>query len=515
MSWLAGWHRVSAAMAPGERVVFAVGSSWLNRLVAVATNLVLLPIYFRYLDRELLGLWFLLGSTQGLVALIGFAVPATLQRHVALAVGRDREGAVANLVATGSRVLAGLALGGTALAWVAGAVFFLLLDVDSVAIGEVLAAWTAMCAGFALSVAMGWLAALLQGLGYVGQEMMLQTGAAVVVFGANVAVAVLGGGLLELALVFLGGILLQRLLLARVVRGFVPGRMRGRGRFDWGVAIDLARPAFLAWLTLLGTFLLYRTSAVFIAALRDATDIPAYHALFTLNWNLGLLAGSFAVNMAVFISQAWGAGDGVRARRYTYRAARLGLLVMVAGIAVILGTGPALFDMWLGPGNYLGPAMVMGVGLMVLLELQGGILSTCARATEDERYAGWSLAAGVLAVILIPVLMGAFGLGGLVVAILLAQGMTMNWYAVLRPFRRLGLSPFVYTRTVALPVLLAGGLVYTGARLGIVAGGGGGVVALVLGLAGGAMCLAVAAAAGLVRREEWRAAAGLLGGRFR
>jgi O-antigen/teichoic acid export membrane protein len=88
--------------------------------------------------------------------------------------------------------------------------------------------------------------------------------------------------------------------------------------------------------------------------------------------------------------------------------------------------------------------------VMLTLETQHFILATCARSTEDERYAVTALLAGVLTVGLTWWLVGPLGLLGVAAATMIAQMLTNNWYAVYRPMVRLQLSPREYFRRVVL-----------------------------------------------------------------
>ena len=53
------------------------------------SSLVSLPILFRLMDEDELGLWQLLGNSQMFLGLLGFGVGPILTRHIALAKGRS------------------------------------------------------------------------------------------------------------------------------------------------------------------------------------------------------------------------------------------------------------------------------------------------------------------------------------------------------------------------------------------------------------------------------------------
>ena len=124
---------------------------------------------------------------------------------------------------------------------------------------------------------------------------------------------------------------------------------------------------------------------------------------------------------------------------------------MLCGGACLLSLGHRLFDVWLGPGRFVGyPTLVVFVVLLTL-EAHSFIIVTSSRATEDEAFAAWSMAAGFLKLTASWILMRSFGLLGIAAGTLLAQLLTNHWYMVYRGLRRLGISLREHFARVLLP----------------------------------------------------------------
>jgi O-antigen/teichoic acid export membrane protein len=51
-------------MSASKRIAIAVTISWVSRAVSILSGLLLMPILFRFMGKEELGLWFLLGNFQ-------------------------------------------------------------------------------------------------------------------------------------------------------------------------------------------------------------------------------------------------------------------------------------------------------------------------------------------------------------------------------------------------------------------------------------------------------------------
>jgi len=50
-------------MSVTRRIAFGVAASWLSRGITILLGLILLPVLFRHLPREELGVWLLLGQS--------------------------------------------------------------------------------------------------------------------------------------------------------------------------------------------------------------------------------------------------------------------------------------------------------------------------------------------------------------------------------------------------------------------------------------------------------------------
>src|SRR5205814_5502212 len=111
------------------------------------------------------------------------------------------------------------------------------------------------------------------------------------------------------------------------------------------------------------------------ASLQGAPQIPAYRAAFLVVLNLHMLAGVFASSSVVFISHLWQAGQIGEVQRIVERNLRLGLCIILCGSAAVLIAGKTLFDIWLGPSNYVGGAIVAIFVVTFVLEQQTYIIS--------------------------------------------------------------------------------------------------------------------------------------------
>ena len=128
-------------MSFGRRIFFGVSAGTVSRFVSIALRLVLIPILFRAMGDDELGVWFVLMNSGAFLALLTFGIPKTLDRRIALAsasdgihAGGDRSRVaidrVSDLIATGKRMFRWAAVVVFALSMGSGLLFLSHLELD-------------------------------------------------------------------------------------------------------------------------------------------------------------------------------------------------------------------------------------------------------------------------------------------------------------------------------------------------------------------------------------------------
>jgi O-antigen/teichoic acid export membrane protein len=313
-----------------------------------------------------------------------------------------------------------------------------------------------MCAGHAIGVWAGFVGSVLAGLGEVGWEAAFSLVITVLRFLASTAVVVLGGRLVGLAIVSCASGLVLRYSMLLFLRRRCANLFSIAGAWRPSELRAMVRPSLQLWLVALGAFLTLQTGQYFIGWVRSTAEIPAYAAAYTLVLTIQTFAKSPISATGPFISQAWQAGDLEKAQSLLIRNIRLGMVIMLAGAAVLLACGREVCDIWLGPGHFVGYPILAVFIITLVLDCQHAIAISAGIATGDIPYAPWVFTAGILTLVLTAVLIGPLGLFGVALSTLLAYGVTVNWYAVYRPLRRIRLSIRVYFRKTILPLMFIG-----------------------------------------------------------
>jgi O-antigen/teichoic acid export membrane protein len=453
------------AMSVTRRIAFGAAASWFNRGVTILLGLVLMPVLFRYLPKEELGVWLLLGQSWAAMGILDLGIGVTLTRRIALAKGKSggdpnapltpetlRE--IADLTESGRRIYHVMSAGVFIISWVAGFFYLRDLHLHDVSHTTVWLAWTILCASQACAVWATVWTCLLQGVGYVGWDALIASFITTLALTAQIIAVLCGGGLVALATVATIGALGQRWITRWLAKARRPELFSLRGQWNCEVLRGIPSLAFRAWLTAVGIILVQNSDSFFIASMRGAASIPAFRAAFLVVLNVHMLAGVFASSSAVFVSHLWQAGQIAEVQRIVMRNLRLGLSIMLCGGAAILAAGESLFDVWLGPSNYVGWGVVIIFVATFVLEQQTFIISTGCRATEDEAFAGVMMTGGILKLLFAFFFTRRFGLVGLACATLIAQLLTAHWFVIYRGLRRLQFGFNQYVVSVLIPCTL-------------------------------------------------------------
>jgi len=402
---------------------------------------------------------YLLSNSQYFLLLLGLGVVPTLTRHIALAKGKsgsdpgielteESKQQIGDLLVTGRIIFRWLAVVVFFVAWGTGYGLISQIKLTEVSPQTLFWAWTLLCTGYSVGVWVSYFDCCLLGMGYVGWDTLIWTVISILTTLANITAVLLGGGLLVLAAISLVAGLIQRFLVLGFIRWRCPEIFSNPGKWNTQYAKTLAKPALYWWLTELGAFLILRTDGYFIVLFKGAQNLPSYQAGYNLVGNLNYVAAAFAGSSSVFISQAWQAGALGMIQQMTLRNARIGLSIMAAGAAFLMVAGEESIDLWLGKGNFVGHNVLLIFCITLTLEAQHVILTNSSRATEDEKYAFWSLTAGILNIVFTWILIKPLGLLGVAMGTMLAQMLTNNWYGVYRPIVRLKLNFQTYLRQV-------------------------------------------------------------------
>ena len=438
-------------MSIAKKIFFGVGASWISRVTTIVLNLILIPLLFKYLGKEELGLWFLLANSQAFLNLLGFGLAPTITRKIALARGKEKVQAeadfneevkqeVGDLLVTGNIVLRWLSVIVFILSCTIGSILITSIDLQEVTPQTVITAWIIISLGYAIGVWVEYINCLLTGLGYVGFNQVVLTIANIVSFVLKVGVVLLGGGLIHLAFIIILSFIGQRVLLITFIKRFKPFLLNIKGTWNPHIAKSLIKPAFDFWLNALGLFIILKSDQYFIALMLGVKDISNYHATYQMVSNLRVLNLSIVTSSAPFLGQMWKSENLGKIHQLVKKVCLSGWLIIIIGSSFLIVSGKELMEVWIGDNAFVGYGIMVTFCLMFMIESQNLSLSRCSRAVGYDRFGVASLFAAGLNIVLTYFFIQHLGLWGVSLATLISLSLSEGWYVPLKALQQFKIS---------------------------------------------------------------------------
>lgn len=448
-----------------KKILFGAGMAWLNKFTMILTNILVLPFYFRFLDHELLGIWFLLGQGANLAIMLDFGISPILQRKVAFARGEERNNRntcplanskdeVAQILITARALYRRIIVVSFLIMWFGGWYFLKNIDVQKIEPSVLFLSWTVLCFGYATTIfSLLWSSAL-NGLGHVGWETLISWAANILMQIALVTGVFLGFELLYLAITTALFAVFSRFLVFLTLRRLEPRILSRKSDVDFSIIRGWAPFAFRYWVTSVAAFLLLKTDQAFIAYFLDPASIPQFQAALQVFTALTAIGLALSQASQPFISQSWALGNASDILTMTRRNLLLAIATVTCGASIMLNAGEEFFNIWLGPGQFVGQKLILIFAAITLLETQHMVLSSSSRATNYEGFAFVAIAAALINLILTFILVQDYGLVGIALGTMIAQITTNNWYVVYASIRRLKIPFKQYIHWATLMVVI-------------------------------------------------------------
>lgn len=421
-----------------RRIAFAIASGWGSQTVTIFVNLVQIPLLYRFLDQEIIGIWFLMIGAQMLLGIFDLGFGQTLQRRIAFAKGNcgtcpDTEldeptkQQIRNLLAIAKRfyrIISGIVF---IILLIVGPLYFSILKLSPNAMNSLRIAWIIMSIGYAFNM-WGWFVeSTLNGLGDIGWSNIISSSLWIITLGATWLVLVKGGSLISLGFIWVSRGIFLRAFGWILVNHFHPWIRQRQGIWSTSEFRTMLEPSFKWWIAILGTFLLTGVTRFFIGSYLGITAVSDYIATFTA---LSFLHAGIASIILVTIplqSQMWAAGNFQSLTNKVLRLSRIGLILTAVSDVFICLFGKEIFELWLGQGHFVGTPVVVVLAVTLFLGSHHGMLNTIAIAAEKLQFYKHTIIGGILNTVFILLLAEKFQLLGFAIAIFIAQLVTVNW----------------------------------------------------------------------------------------
>jgi O-antigen/teichoic acid export membrane protein len=449
-----------------NKVIFGIFSGWGSQAVSLVLGLFTMPLFFRYLPKDELGVWMFFLGTGFFVNLADLGFSPVLGRQLAFELGNgDRE---SNANYSGSSYYFSLSKHVSSLTapmlfcgmLLIGGLFIWSLRLPESLLIPSLEAWTVFSLSQAVTCRFKYLETTLNGHGEVGWQNLVQTIVqALTLVGYFAVLHYWQGGIIALSTVVLGRNILISLWVWLIVHKRIDKLFRARVKVAWQDVRPHIRPAMDMFLISLGSFLVLNTDQYFIVKFLGTAALPDYAAAYRLVATVFTFASTASAMCVPFISRKQAAGDKVAVHRMLMLNTTVGMIIQLTAVSIIAVFGDYILQLWLGKGHFVGWGVLWVFCIMLTLENHHVIFARFGlSAKTDPTWGKMSIISGVINLALTFVGVKWLGLFGVALGTMIAQMLTNNWYAVAKTLRIVRLSFREYVRSSGFVWFLSGGV---------------------------------------------------------
>ncbi|MNS33851.1 Polysaccharide biosynthesis protein [compost metagenome] len=459
-----------------KKITGGITASWIRFVISIGVAIFQLPILYANFDKSVIGYYLLFSTLSIFLSISDLGLGSVIGRTVSYNWGANSNHtqdqwndkpnqlgsyATAPISELFSSCLFAYSIASllvVATGSIAGHLFFS-PDPNIISHSELTNAWIIFLIASGISLVNTVPLACISGVGDVGWENLIRT---IVQVGRLISILVLAPmthSILALAVaelvLNLGSVVISLLILKFRQPTFLQLSLR----FNINLLTAMFRDAFPVFITRLGALLILQSSPLIVGYSMGTKFIPDFMALRQLAY-LGIAIPSAIPSVvSPFVSAAFSAGELEKIRKYHSLTLKTTLATAVLWFIGFTAWGPALMDLWLGKGHFLGPAVAIPLAIMALLETHHTAHSSFAWSVGRWPFAPWGIASGVLTLIL--ALTGGhwFGYVGIALGGMIAQLVTNNWFAVVYTLRVLEISLLDYCKRIGLPILLYGTII--------------------------------------------------------
>lgn len=447
-------HSKSNYSITHNKLLFGVFSGWGSQVVSIALGIFTMPLFFRYLPKDELGVWMFFLGTAFFVNLADLGFSPVLGRQLAFELGNGDKNATANY--TGSSYYFRLAKYVSSLTapllfigmLLIGGMFIWSLHLPDKLIQPSLVAWIIFSLSQAVTCHFKYLETTLNGHGEVGWQNMTQTIVQVItLIGYFVALHFFVGGIIALSIVLLGRNIANALLVWLLLRKRIESLHMAKVKIFWQDVKPHVRPALDMFLITLGTFLILNTDQYFIVKFLGTDQLPDYAAAYRLVQIAFTFAATASTMCMPFISRKSAAGDHAGIHRLLMLNTTVGMLIQLAAVSILAVFGDYIIQLWLGPGHFVGWGIMWVFCIVLTLENHHVIFARFGlSAKSDPTWGRMSMISGGINLVLTFIGVKWFGLLGIALGTMISQILTNNWYAVAKTLRIVQLRFLSYVR---------------------------------------------------------------------
>jgi O-antigen/teichoic acid export membrane protein len=192
----------------------------------------------------------------------------------------------------------------------------------------------------------------------------------------------------------------------------------------------LATPSFYYFVMDLSSLIILSTDQIIISSFIGVAAVSAYSIVLRL-WRIpATLIATLSQVLLPHISELSVTGNAPQLRRLHSQMTKYSLLLAMGAFACVAAFGEKLIDLWVGPQNFAGTAVLLCFGFMFPLHTVVGSSAEVLIGMAQHRKLAWVLfAEGILNVALSIFLLHRLGVVGVALGTVIARLVTSFWFA--------------------------------------------------------------------------------------
>ena len=200
------------------------------------------------------------------------------------------------------------------------------------------------------------------------------------------------------------------------------------------------------WLTTQGS--------VFVASLVLGSDKLSDFVVNQQLFSYGI-AISLVINQIIgpFIAKQYIENQREKLITYYKNTTIASLSIVSLFLAALYSSCDNIIDLWVGPQHFLGYHFAVVFALITFFEVQHSVAGNFVWNMGKWPFNNWTIASGILNILLAYVLGKQMGLFGIALASFLSKIVTLNWYVMFYCLKKLGLSISNYLKNVFVPIV--------------------------------------------------------------
>jgi O-antigen/teichoic acid export membrane protein len=438
----------------GRRVIFSTAANYVGRFTGFLSGFLLTPFLVRHLGPSAYGLWILIMSVVAYGSLLDLGISNAVIKYVAEHTARKDYASTGTLVATAFKLYAILGLAGIFLAAAGSFVIPGMLRVPPSQYDE--ARWLVFLAGCGVSLALPCTTpmAILRGLQRFDLVTLISSSAVILSAVFSVLIVYAGGGLVALAVMNLGLILLMQIPTVWLIRRTAPALL-GHLKSDSRLVRQIFSYSTAVFADQLAGRLQTKTDEIVIGAFLPVSSVTPYSIARRLAEAPLNLTDQFMKVLLPLASELHATDDRSRLRRLLLTSTRLTLAISVPFACAIGALMPSLIALWVGSAYVYATPVGMVLLIASLVNLICWPSASVMQAMFRHRpLAAASMISGIANLVLSVFLLTRIGILGVAFGTLIPTVIATFCFVLPFSFRTVGISLREAVSNVLLPGLL-------------------------------------------------------------